>query len=119
MKKACPSFERSVNAETVRLSSIYALSTVGLLAFALLAGWVAKEFGYRFDFFDAILFILLLVGNVLALPVWWWLCRAPFLQLLAWYRSANRSRQRVARKQIKNRVLLGLAMLGALWLSSS
>jgi hypothetical protein len=31
---------------------------------------------------DSILFVLLLVGNALSLPVWWWLFGAPITQLL-------------------------------------
>lgn len=31
--------------------------------------------------FDTILFILLLIGNVLGLPIWWWLFGAPIVRL--------------------------------------
>jgi len=36
---------------------------------------------------DAILLILLLVGNLLALPIWWWLLATPIVRLWRWYRG--------------------------------
>jgi hypothetical protein len=41
--------------------------------------------------FDAILFVLLVVGNVLSLPVWWWLFGTPLVQLWKWFRNGKRS----------------------------
>jgi hypothetical protein len=36
---------------------------------------------------DATLFLLLLLGNLLALPIWWWLFGRPFVRLWCWFRS--------------------------------
>jgi len=38
---------------------------------------------------DAILFVLLLVGNVLGLPIWWWLFGTPVMRFWRWYRANN------------------------------
>ena len=35
-------------------------------------------------FLDAALFVLLLVGNLLALPIWWWLSVTPLTRLWKW-----------------------------------
>jgi hypothetical protein len=40
---------------------------------------------------DAVLFVLLVIGNVLALPIWWWLFGTPFVQLWKWIRDEERS----------------------------
>jgi hypothetical protein len=40
---------------------------------------------------DAILFVLLVVGSVLALPIWWWLFGTPFVRLWKWYHNGKRS----------------------------
>jgi hypothetical protein len=47
---------------------------------------------------DAILFTLLLVGNVLALPIWWWLFVKPLVRLVKWCHNRNRDLGRHMRR---------------------
>ncbi len=41
---------------------------------------------------DAILCVSLLVGNLLALPIWWWLFVTPVIRLGRWSRGLKTSR---------------------------
>ena len=45
---------------------------------------------------DAILFVLLLVGNVLGLPIWWWLFGTPVRQFWRWLSRRERAVESMA-----------------------
>ena len=57
--------------------------------------------------FDAILFVLLLVGNVLALPVWWWLFGAPVARLWRSYQAMRRGALMLSQYGQEPRTIVG------------
>ncbi len=48
---------------------------------------------------DAILFLLLLVGNLLALRIWWWLFTTPLIRIWRWLNRSAQSEKPLLKKR--------------------